>query len=94
MPYVDEKTRKRLDDPYRRVNHANFVGQLTYVVQKELEVYIKQNGLSYQTLAECLGALEGAKADLIHRVLLPYEHTKRQENGDVWPLEMLSADRD
>jgi hypothetical protein len=82
MPYVSDDEKDRIDSDRRPpVN----VGQLTYVIQGALRVYLEGTGLRYQNLAECLGALEGAKLDLIDRVIIPYEHKKRVENGDVWP---------
>lgn len=59
-------------------------GQLTWVIQQALERHIETHGLSYSTLAECLGALAGAEHDLVRRVLTPYEERKQRENGDAW----------
>lgn len=59
-------------------------GHLTFGIQQQLKTYIERHGLSYQTLAECLGALEGAKADLIRRRVEPYEEIKQDEHGDCW----------
>ena len=68
------------------------VGQLTWTVQQALERYIDTQGLSYSTLAECLGALAGAEHDLVRRVLTPYEERKQRENGDAWANPMTSGD--
>lgn len=88
MPYVDMKTRERLDGGGRN-NHPQNVGQLTYDLQRCLKRYQEDRGLSYQTLAECLGALEGAKCDLNERIVQPYENRKCEENGDVWPDDLI-----
>ena len=64
-------------------------GELTYKIQQLLKTYLEDRSLRYATLAECLGALEGAKIDLTDRVLLPYEKAKRIENGDVWPEQLV-----
>ena len=90
MPYIDQKSRDRLNgsDPY--ANHARTVGELTYDLQQSLSRYIEDRWLSYQILAECLGALEGAKADLIERVVKPYEALKLAEKGDVWPESIIN----
>jgi len=87
MPYVDPHTRDRLSDPDlpARSRRALNAGELTYQLQQNLLAFIKGHELKYQTLAECLGALEGAKLDLIERVVKPYEERKRLENSDVWP---------
>jgi hypothetical protein len=93
MPYVDMKTRERLDGDSRGIgaNRPQNAGQLTYDLQQCLKRYLEDRGLSYQTIAECLGALEGAKCDLIERVVKPYEARKLAENGDVWPLTLTSS---
>lgn len=93
MPYVEKKTRERLDGDSRGIgaNHPQNVGQLTYDLQQCLKRYLEDRGLSYQMIAECLGALEGAKCDLIERVAKPYEVRKREENGDVWPSELVGG---
>lgn len=88
VPYVDTETRKRLNSTGKRTNHPQSVGQLTYDLQQRLKRYIDDRELSYQILAECLGALEGAKLDLTERVIKPYEARKCQTNGDVWPSSM------
>jgi hypothetical protein len=90
-PYVDKSIRAQLDSGSSRTNRAQNAGQLTYKLQQELREFLFSRGLSYQTLAECLGALEGAKLDLTDRVVKPYEAKKRVENGDVWPSELTHA---
>ena len=90
MPYVDKATRARLGNPHSRTSDAQNAGQLTYNLQQELLRFIEANGLKYQTLAECLGALEGAKIDLQERIIKPYEERKRIENNDVWPAHLLA----
>ena len=80
MPYIDRDTRLKWEESYYIPEN---VGELTYAIQQLLRSYTF-NGTDYQTFAECLGALEGAKADFVDRVLLPYEAKKCEENGDVW----------
>jgi hypothetical protein len=41
-------------------------------------------GLSYQTINDIVGALEGAKLEFYRRVAVPYEDKKIIENGDVF----------
>ena len=80
MPYIEPKIRVMLGAGV----YPRDVGELTYVIQQTINNYLSEHRLRYQALAEVLGALEGAKADFINRVLLPYETKKRKENGDVW----------
>jgi hypothetical protein len=93
MPYIDDPTKRYLDDGSncRGRVPAQTAGQLTYKLQQELLHYIEDHGLTYETLAVCLGALESTKADLIERVLIPYEARKCAVNGDVWPVDHFRA---
>lgn len=86
MPYIAQEAQVEIDNGRSPWNS----GELTYALQQVLKRYLKGTGLRYAHLAECLGALEGAKLDLIDRVIVPYEHKKREENSDVWPEELLS----
>lgn len=86
MPYITQEAQVEIDNGRPPENS----GELTYAIQQSLKQYLEGTGLRYAHLAECLGALEGAKLDLIDRVIVPYEHKKREENGDVWPEELLS----
>jgi hypothetical protein len=88
MPYITPQRKYELATiPHQSPVNA---GELTYALQTEICNYLLQKQLSYAALAECLGALEGAKVDLVERVLKPYETKKRVENGDVWPESLLS----
>jgi hypothetical protein len=89
MPYIPKGRRDLID---RGLSAGENVGELTYAIQQLLCQYLEAHELRYQTLAECLGALEGAKLDLIERVVKPYEERKRAENGDVWPKELTGKE--
>ncbi len=88
MPYIVQPNRQELDSNWEAVPED--AGELTYVIQQALRAYLESRGLRYEQLAVCLGALEGAKLDLIERVIRPYEAQKLAENGDVWPEKLLS----
>jgi hypothetical protein len=84
VPYIKE-------DRKIEIEHGAFaanVGDLTYIIQNEIQRYLATNGLRYHQIAEVLGALEGAKLDFIERVVKPYESRKRRANGDVWQDEL------
>lgn len=87
MPYVAQDIKDALNE----VPIAENAGELTYLLTMVLVEYLTNNGVRYEQLAECLGALEGAKLDLIKRVVNPYEDKKQKENGDVWPQSVLNA---
>ena len=59
-------------------------GQLNYAITCVLKDYIESNGLSYDTINDIVGALEGAKLEFYRRVAAPYEDKKIIENGDVY----------
>lgn len=78
MPYVPE--------PFRGAAKTSpvAVGELTFAIQQLVKGYVALKGESYQTYAECLGALRGAELDLWDRKIQPYERAKCETNGDVW----------
>ncbi len=83
MPYIDE-----LHRGFVARGNIRTVGDLTYVLQQVVSDYLTTKGLSYQSLAEVLGALEGLKFDVYRRLLAPYEQVKQEQNGEVWPLAL------
>lgn len=60
------------------------VGQLNYALTEMVKSYLEQHGLSYQTINDILGALDGASKEFYRRVAAPYEDKKIKENGDVY----------
>lgn len=86
MPYITKARR----DAARQVGASGHhpimetPGELNYEITLKLVKYIEQHGLSYQTINDILGALEGAKAEFYRRVAVPYENAKMAENGDVY----------
>jgi hypothetical protein len=82
MPYIDEAARTRLAE---EGSHASLnVGELTYLITKLIQRYVREHGIRYATIAQVLGALQGATFDFVRRVVTPYEAAKERENGDVW----------
>jgi hypothetical protein len=79
MPYISSEDRLRL-----AAEGPTTEGHLTYLITKQIQLYLTKHGIRYATQAQVLGALEGAKADFIRRVVSPYEASKERENGDVW----------
>ncbi len=81
MPYVPKQERRALvrgEMPMATPGHLNFM------LTRLLRLYIRIHGLSYRTINDCLGALEGAKAEFYRRVAAPYEDEAIERNGDVW----------
>lgn len=79
MPYITKDRRRQLN------NDISFTGpgDLNYVISSTLIRYLELKGLSYQSINDCLGALEGAKLEFYRRVAAPYEDKKIKENGDL-----------
>ncbi len=80
MPYIPEIRRSTLD----MWAEAQSPGELNYLLTRIAIVYLTGKGLSYQTINDVLGALEGAKAEFYRRVAVPFEEQKLAENGDVY----------
>jgi len=90
MPYI--KRHERLAEPPAK---AQTPGELNYHFTMIAIRYIEEQGLSYQTINDVMGALDGASKEFYRRVAVPYENKKIRENGDVypWPLvETLNAE--
>lgn len=81
MPYIPGIRRHSLD--YREDSPQDS-GEFNYVITSYIQKYIRNKGLSYKTINDILGALEGSKLEFYRRVAAPYEDTKKEENGDVY----------
>ena len=55
------------------------------MIVDDLDQYLEDHGLSYTTIAECMGALSCAQAEFYRRVAVPYEDQKIKAAGDVYP---------
>lgn len=86
MPYILQHHRD--DKLFKPLNP----GELNYAITRLLDQYLRDKGLSYLYINDCLGALEGAKLEFYRRVAVPYEDKKIKENGDVYSKENLTND--
>lgn len=80
MPYIPESQR----DQIVTTGAYESPGKLNYLFTVLIQEYIACNKLSYQSINDILGALEGAKLEFYRRVVVPYEDEKIKENGDVY----------
>ena len=90
MPYIKKEDRVVLGEIAHLqslVSHCTCAGELNYVFTEILLAYVRRHGLRYQTLNDIMGALEGAKLEMYRRMAAPYEDTKIEHNGDVYPVE-------
>lgn len=78
MPYIPIKD--RVNAMSRPLN----AGELNYNFTETITEYIKNKKLSYQTINDIVGALEGAKAEFQRRIVDKYEDQKIKENSDVY----------
>jgi hypothetical protein len=83
MPYIKQEDRVRLD-PLDGDSMPRTPGELNYIFSWYIEDYVAGNGLSYQTINDVLGALDGASKEFYRRIAAPYEDQKIKENGDVF----------
>ena len=84
MPYIPLEDRAKFTDMFCNIPELKSPGELNYLVTEICKDYIKDKGLSYQTLNDILGALEGCKLEFYRRQVAPYEDGKIQANGDVY----------
>jgi hypothetical protein len=94
MPYINEKTRKELDDCIENMveclTHGNNVtneefttilGEINYSFSR---ILAKSMGdISYSKIAMITGVLENIKQEFYRRIASPYEDKKIVENGDI-----------
>lgn len=83
MPYIEQTDQERAEFCPRTP------GELNFAITTLISGYVSRKGVTYTHFNDCLGALEGAKAEFYRRVIVPYEEAKRQTNGDVYPVGIL-----
>lgn len=79
MPYIKEEQRIKLLG-----SRPRDAGELNYCFTIFAKNFVADNGLSYATINSVIGALEAAKLEFYRRVVVPYEQTKIEINGDVY----------
>lgn len=78
MPYIRPENRDAA------MNNPIDAGELNYALSSIIAGYLRRTGESYQTINDCIGALEGAKLEAYRRIAVPLEDRKLKENGDVY----------
>lgn len=78
MPYIAAALRHHAE--HTPLN----AGELNFALTRMLLGYIERKGLSYQTINDCVGALECAKLEAYARIARPYEQDKCAANGEVY----------
>ena len=81
MPYLKGFERERIEAGLCPATP----GELNYSISKLIDRYLRFHApVRYQHLNDVLGALQGAKQEFYRLVVVPYEETKRQEDGNVF----------
>lgn len=81
MPYIKSFERQQIAEGKLRPMNP---GQLNYLITQLLIEYCDNNGLKYQIINDCIGALECAKLEFVRRVVNDYEAKKVYDNGDCY----------
>jgi hypothetical protein len=80
MPYITNDKRHQ----FRATEIPSDPGELNYYITLLAKKYLQQQGLTYKTINDIMGALESAKLEFYRRVAEPYENMKCSLNGDVY----------
>lgn len=90
MPYINNESREALQ-PIENIIPQN-VGDLNYCFTQLINNYLLQfsKPKAYVRFNEVIGALECCKLEIYRRLIGPYEDTKVEENGDVYPTKLKS----
>ena len=81
MPYISPEDREYLRP---EAENPEGPGGLNYQLTCICKQYLDRNGLSYRSINDIVGALEGAKLEFYFRVARDYEDTKIKTNGDLY----------
>lgn len=88
MPYIIRKRKGAIFedgfDGLLDTTEVESAGELNYAITALIRVYLIQNVLSYQTINDVKGALQGALSEFDRRIVAPYEDKKKKANGDVY----------
>jgi len=86
MPYIAQDRRRAIvKKAYLDMTEIDKAGELNYAITILIQQYSHNKGkLSYQTINDIIGALEGVKQEFYRRVAVPYEEAKIKENGEVY----------
>jgi hypothetical protein len=79
IPYIKQERREDV-----LTYGAITPGELNFEITSVIKRYLDRQELSYTTINDILGALEGAKMEYYRRVAVPFEALKALENGDIY----------
>jgi len=98
MPYITKDKRQAIDNICNDLFESllkspviNTSGDLNYIISSIIDKFIQKQGKNYNNLNNVIGVLECVKQEYYRRVVVPYEETKIEENGDIFNEETLSS---
>lgn len=91
MPYIPKVVRVALD--LEDAPLPENAGQLNYCLTAVAIRYVEDNGLSYESINDVMGAFACAAQEFYRRVAADYEDIKIVANGDCYPLSMTGIPR-
>ncbi len=84
MPYIKQEDREEFNGYLYEIGQMlDHPGELNYCFTVLIKHYLKKHDKSYQTINDCIGALECSKLEFYRRVVSGYEDFKKELNGDV-----------
>lgn len=92
MPYIVEQDKNDIAEVMLvsgKLPVAKTAGELNYLFTRLVNDYLQSKGLNYQHINDCVGALDGAKAEFQDRIVRPYENTKIKANGDAYDANLI-----
>ena len=91
MPYITQERRNELAKvtPSLDKKIPSSAGDLQFVIADLINKFLnstesREGKLRYQHMNDVMGALSGAQQEFYRLVVVPYEDSKREENGDVY----------
>lgn len=79
LPYIAPEQRTKV-----MLEGAHSAGELNFEISMAIITYTKRMGLTYQTINDVTGAVIGALSEYQRRVVVPYEDSKIESNGDIY----------
>jgi hypothetical protein len=95
MPYITQDQRTALENngffPVSTAEEMHNGGDLNYALSSLCAEFLNTRGLSYSTISDIVGALEGAKLEFVRQVVNPYEDLKILENGGLLRYQQANS---
>lgn len=83
MPYISSTDKEYLQrHPPANAGQLNY--NITMLIRDYLTVQAGDGPFNYEMLNSVVGALESCKLEFYRRMVVPYENSKIEQNGDVY----------